>query len=235
MVAGVLMARLPKLWRWIIGAAVVISLVGGALLLARRSARVGPVIYAPAAMAEREAKARARFLREHPGEQPLNVAIARAAVEFYKTRPMGKFILGIGPDDIGNDCSDFAKSAVDEGLGLRARFKRGSDRHLIGDDLRYQYEFAWDHASDLLPGDTLIVEHSPWYEPHPDTCRHVGVIGTDGYVYDFVKLKVWKEARYGRHALAWFVRNSPGPAQVWVRRLLPEYRYRLARLRITAR
>jgi hypothetical protein len=178
-------------------------------------------------IAVREERAKAHFLREHPGEQPLNVAIGEAAVRLYKAKPMGKFVLGLGADDKGNDCSDFVKCCVDEGLGLKARFKRGSPDHVIGDSLRYQYDFTWDHAQALLPGDIVAVKHSPWYEPYPGACWHVGIIGADGMVCDFVKLKSWGEPRYGRHKLEWFVQHAGGPDEVLVRRLLPEYRYRL--------
>jgi len=146
---------------------------------------------------------------------------------------MGKFVLGLGWDDRGNDCSDFVKCCVDEGAGLKARFKRGSDRHLIGDSFRVQYEFCWDHTAPLLPGDAVSVKHSPWYDSYPGACWHVGIIGADGMVYDFVKLKRWPTARYGRTKLAWFVRHAQGPNEVVVRRLLPEYRYRLADIKIT--
>jgi len=178
-------------------------------------------------MAVREARAKARFAREHPGADPLNVAIGKAVIRLYKARPMGRFVLGLGWDDKGNDCSDFVKCCVDEGLGLRARFKRGSPDHIIGDSLRYQYDIAWDHAQPLLPGDIISVKHSPWYEPYPGACWHVGIIGADGMVYDFVKLKSWPQARYGRNKPEWFVQHSQGLSEVIVRRLLPEYRYRL--------
>jgi hypothetical protein len=182
-------------------------------------------------MIEREARARERFVREHSGEEPLNVAIGEAVVRLHQAKPMGKFVLGLGWDDRGNDCSDFVKCCVDEGLGLGARFKRGSPDHLIGDSLRVQYDLAWDRRQSLLPGDIVSVKHSPWYDPYPGACWHVGIIGADGMVYDFVKLKSWKEARYGRNKLAWFVRHAQGPSEVIVRRLLPEYRYRLRELK----
>jgi hypothetical protein len=54
----------------------------------------------------------------------------------------------------------------------------------------------------------------------------VGVLGTDGQVYDFVKLVSWPEARYGRHPFAWFVRHC-GPGEVALGRLRPQYRYLL--------
>ena len=46
-------------------------------------------------------------------------------------------------------------------------------------------------------------------------------------VYDFVKLKGWKEARYGRQKVEAFVRHVSGPDQISITRLRPEYRYRL--------
>ncbi|MCS6861302.1 MAG: hypothetical protein NZT92_13380, partial [Abditibacteriales bacterium] len=68
-----------------------------------------------------ESGAREKFLREHPNEKPLNWAIGKVAMEFYKSRPMGKFVLH------QNDCSDFVECIIDEALGVQARFKRGSD------------------------------------------------------------------------------------------------------------
>ncbi len=216
----------------LIGLAIV-ALAAGVALYPRRTPTVSPLVHPPASMAVRERQAQERFLREHPGEQPLNVAIGEATIRLYRAKPMGKFVLGIGWDDRGNDCSDFVKCCVDEGLGLKARFKRGSDRHIIGDSLRFQCDLYWDHRTPLLPGDIVTVRHSPWYDPYPGACWHVGIIGADGQVYDFVKLKRWPTARYGRNALDWFVRHAPGPQDVLVRRLLPEYRYGLTPLPIS--
>ena len=178
-----------------------------------------------------ERYARQRFEREHPGERPLNWRIGEAAVRFYKSKPMGKFALGIKSGEWGNDCSDFVDCAIDEGLGAGARFKRGSRDHLIGADPRYFGEARWDGKSPLQPGDVLAVAHSPWYEPYEGACWHVGIIGSDGRAYDFAKLRSWPEARYGRHTVAWFVRRSSGTGEVVVGRLRPEYRYRLRKVR----
>lgn len=221
------MNRVSTSLRWVALSVVAGTLLLGAVLYLRNLPTVSPTIHPPATIAMREQRARARFAREHPDGQPLNVAIGRAAVRFHETKPMGKFVLGLGWDDRGNDCSDFVKCVVDEGIGLKARFKRDSDRHLIGDSYRYQYDFYWDRAAPLLPGDIVSVQHSPWYDPYPGACWHVGIIGADGMVYDFVKLKRWKEARYGRNKLEWFVRHAQGKGEVLVRRLLPEYRYRV--------
>lgn len=209
----------------ITAAIILVGLAAGAVLLVRRVPTVSPIVHPPLSMAVREQRAKARFLREHPGQQPRNVAIGRAAMALHAARPMGKFVLGLGADDKGNDCSDFVNCAIDEGLGFKARFKRRSDRHVIGNSLRVQYEFFWNHKTPLLPGDGVTVRHSPWYDPYPGACWHMGIVGADGYVYDFVKLKIWNEPKYGRHELAWFVQHAPGPQDVLVRRLLPEYRY----------
>lgn len=194
---------------------------------------VGRLMRSEASMAEREQRAKAHFLREHPGEQPLNHEIGQAALRLYRERPMGRFVLGIGWDDKGNDCSDFVNCVVDEGVGVGGRLERGSKDHLIGDSMWYFDEFPWDHQSPLLPGDIITIRHSPWYDPYPGACWHVGILGSDGMVYDFVKLKRWKEARYGKNKVEWFVRHAQGANEVYVRRLLPEYRYRVARLPFT--
>lgn len=178
-----------------------------------------------APLTHKEAAARAHFLRRHPGEQPLNHRIARAAVRLYKARPMGKFVLGITTPDVGNDCSDFVACAIDEGVGAGARFQRHSQEHLIAQNPRYFDSFMWDRRAPLLPGDSLAVAHSPWYPPHEGACWHVGIIGSEGMVYDFVKLKRWDQARYGRHRVDWFVRNVKQPRETCITRLRPEYRY----------
>jgi hypothetical protein len=179
-----------------------------------------------------EQYARARFLREHPGAKPLNYRIGQAAVGFYKAKPMGKFVLCVTLPDVGNDCSDFAACAIDEGLGARARFKRHSQCHLIGEDRRYFDSFYWDRRTPLLPGDTVTVRHSPWYAPRDSACWHEGIIGSDGMVYDFEKLKSWPQPRYGRHPVGWFVQNCPRHGQIIVARLRPEYRYYLQQIPI---
>lgn len=170
----------------------------------------------------------AQFTRKHPGEKPLNWAIAEAAVQFHRAKPMGKFVLGLEPGEWGNDCSDFVDCAVDEGLGVKARFKRDSKRHLLANDPRLFDCFYWRHDRDVQQGDIISVCHSPWYEPQDGSCWHVGIIGSDGMVYDFVKLKSWKKARYGRHEFEWFVRHSLGPRQVIVWRPAAKYRYKIA-------
>lgn len=172
-----------------------------------------------------EAEARAHFLHHHPGEQPLNHRLAKAAVALYKARPMGKFVLCTSSPDVGNDCSDFVACAIDEGVGAGARFRRHSQQHLIAQNARYFDSFMWDRRAALLPGDSVAVAHSPWYPPYAGACWHVGIIGSDGMVYDFVKLKSWTQARYGRHRVDWFVRHAQEPREICVTRLRPEYRY----------
>jgi hypothetical protein len=180
--------------------------------------------------AQYEAWARAEFERRHPGEKPLNWAIGQAAVEIYRQRPMGKFVLGVTPGVWGNDCSDFVACAVDEGLGVGARFRRRSNWHLLAPDPRLWQELRWHPGEPVQVGDVVVVRHSPWYEPTDAACSHVGIVGADGMVYDFTKLRRWPEARYGRSEFAWFVHNSRRPGEVTLRRLKPQYRYRIVPL-----
>ena len=175
-----------------------------------------------------EAWARTTFARTRPGEKPLNWAIAQAALEFHNARPMGKFVLSVDGKSWGNDCSDFVDCAVDEGLGVGARFKRGSRDHAIGESPWYFGTIQWDPTVPIQPGDIVSVRHSPWYEPTDASCWHCGVVGSDLAVYDFVKLKRWSEARYGRHSFDWFIGHSRSqPGQVLIDRLRPQYRYRI--------
>lgn len=169
--------------------------------------------------------AREQFMRRHPGEKPLNWAVAEAAVRFHEMKPMGRFVLGLTPGEWGNDCSDFVECAIDEGLGVGARFNRGSDEHLYGRDRRLWDGFYRRPDLAVQPGDVVAVRHSPWYAPYEEAAWHVGIVGADGMVYDFVKLRSWKDARYGRNDFDWFVRHSLGPQQVIIRRLAAKYRY----------
>ncbi|MBI5835038.1 MAG: hypothetical protein HZB16_22265 [Armatimonadetes bacterium] len=172
-----------------------------------------------------ETEARRRFLAEHPGARPLNWAIGDAALRFHDTQPMGAFVLGLG--EPGNDCSDFVACCIDEGLGVRARFRRDSQQHLLGErqDL-FEYSW-WQPQDDVQPGDVLSVRHSPWYEPYDGACWHCGIVGSDGYVYDFSKLRRWSSPRYGRHTVDEFTKHSRGEHQVLLQRLHYLYRYRL--------
>lgn len=210
-------SRLPILALLLIG-------VAACALVAYAHRRGRPVMMSEAQF---EAYARARFLREHPNEKPLHWAIGAAAARFYKTRPMGKFVLSLEAGKWGNDCSDFVNCAVDEGLGVGARFKRGSAQHLVGESFVHFGYVPWDRKSPLQPGDILSVAHSPWYRPYEGANWHVGVVGSDGMVYDFVKLRSWSAPRYGRHTPEWFIRHAKGPADVVVTRLRPEYAYKL--------
>jgi len=171
-----------------------------------------------------ETWAREKFLVEHPHEKPLNWAIGAVAERFYRNQPMGRFVLH------ENDCSDFVECVIDEALGAKARFKRGSDEHLIGERAGALDYWYWEPGQVVQPGDVIHVRHSPWYPPRENSIGHVGVIGTDGKVYDFVKLKQWRQARYARNEFDWFVRHSRGPGEVIIGRLRPEYRYRVKKL-----
>lgn len=174
---------------------------------------------------EYERWAREQFLKHYPDEKPLNWAIARTAVAFHNREPMGKFVLH------ENDCSDFTGCIVDHALGAGARFERKSEDHALcgpGGSVRRRL-FGTRRLPDVdgvQPGDVIGVRHSPWYPPKEESIGHVGVIGADGYVYDFVKLKSWSEARYGRTSFEWFIHNC-APEEVRISRLRPEYRYRL--------
>ena len=170
--------------------------------------------------------AREQFARLHPGERPLNWRLAQEAVRFHREQPMGRFVLAVKPGEWGNDCSDFVECIVDEGLGVGARvFHPGRRDHTIGLSDRYFDFFSWDRGAPLQPGDTLTVRHSPWYAPSDEAAWHIGIVGADGMVYDFAKLRSWSAPRYGRHTVDWFTRRSPAPAQVQVGRLKPSYRF----------
>jgi hypothetical protein len=179
---------------------------------------------------EYETWAREQFARAHPGEKPLNWAIGRAVMRMHEQRPMGKFVLGITAGTWGNDCSDFVDCAIDEGLGVGARFRRRSNWHLLAHNRRLWQELPWAPGQAVQAGDVVVVRHSPWYEPTDASCSHVGLVGADGMVYDFTKLRRWPEARYGRSEFNWFVRHNPHPGQVVLRRLKAQYRYRIVPL-----
>ena len=176
--------------------------------------------------AEYERWAREQFLAGHPGEEPLNWAIARAAMEFHDSRPMGRFVLH------ENDCSDFVGCVVDHALGAAARFERESEEHALcgkGGAVRRTL-FVTRHLQNMdavQPGDIVGVRHSPWYPPKEDSIGHVGMVGPDGKVLDFVKLISWSQARYGCTEFEWFIHNC-APEQVYISRLCPEYRYLIA-------
>ena len=216
------MARRWQRGLWLGLAVLMVAAALGWMAWSRHRGR--PPIISPAQF---EVYARARFLREHPGEKPLSWAVGAAAARFYRTRPMGRFRLSLTPGVWGNDCSDFVECAIDEGLGVKARFRRGSRLHLVGDDSRYFEHRWWDRTWPLRPGDVVSVAHSPWYEPYEGANWHVGVVGTDGLVYDFVKLRRWRDARYGRHTPEWFVQHSTARRSVLIGRLRPQYDYLL--------
>jgi hypothetical protein len=164
--------------------------------------------------------ARMEFARRHPGEQPLNWRIADKAEEFYRTKPMGAFVLG------KNDCSDFTDAILDDALGARARFRRGSQNHILANEPSVWEFYRWEPNMTVMPGDEIAVRHSPNYPPYLDAPWHRGIVGTDGMVYDWTRLKAWSSDRYGRHDLEWFVHNSRGPGdEVIIRRLRAVYRY----------
>jgi len=153
--------------------------------------------------------------------EPLNWKIARVARKFYELQPMGRFVLD------RNDCSDFVNCVVDEALGAGARFNRRSDKHVFASCKQLWQWMVWTGQEPVLPGDIIYVRYSPWYPPGDKPSYHVGVVGSDGMVYDFSKLKSWSSARYGRHRLAWFLHNCRRTGDVQIRRLAPAYRYLL--------
>jgi len=166
-----------------------------------------------------EKQLRAAFYKDHAGGKPLNWAIAEMADEMHESKPMGKFVLH------ENDCSDFMEAVVDEGLGATARFKRESDRHILTRRSGLWNVFYWDRKAPLLPGDQVSVRHSPHYAPKDGSIGHCGLIGSDGNVRDWSKLRSWSTDRYGSNSVEWFTRHSPGPREVVITRLRPEYRY----------
>jgi len=169
---------------------------------------------------DRDEHARKQFYRECPGEKPLNWKIAAKAEELHRTKPMGKFVLH------ENDCSDFEEAIIDDALGAKARFRRDSSRHILSRQKRLWRIYYWDRATPLLPGDAISLRHSPHYRPYEGAIWHVGVIGTDGMVYDWSKLKSWSAGRYGRNTVERFARYSHGAKDIIIRRLKAEYRYR---------
>jgi len=189
-----------------------------------RGGHLGPI-----ARAQYEHWARERFMARHPGERPLNWRIAEAADRFHAERPMGRFVLH------ENDCSDFVGCVIDEALGPGARFTRDGGQHVLcgpgGSLPGWLFEVqTLPEMGAAQPGDVVHVRHSPHYAPHDDSISHVGVMGADGRVVDFTKLKSWPEARYGRHEFAWFIRYC-APEEVWIGRLRPEFRYLVIEIR----
>jgi len=183
-----------------------------------------PRLVGPRLMTEEEYErwARQRFEAKYPGQKPLNWRIANVAKRFHAEQPMGKFVL----DE--NDCSDFVDCIVDDALGPKARFRRNSHEHIANYTPGLMMSLYWKSGDAVLPGDIVTVVHSPWYPPHePPAIAHIGVAGPDGYVYDFVKLRSWPSARYGRNSFAWFVHNCPEYREVVLTRLRAEYRYRI--------
>lgn len=172
-----------------------------------------------------ERQARALFEQRHPGEKPLNWRIAETAERFHHEQPMGRFVLH------ENDCSDFVGCAIDEALGAGARFNRDSDEHALcgrgGAAPRWLFEYRLLPAMGAVqPGDIVRVSHSPWYPPHDGSIGHIGVVGPDGRVIDFSKLKGWPSARYNRVDFEFFIQHNE-PDEVTIGRLRPEFRYRV--------
>ncbi|MBD3292379.1 MAG: hypothetical protein GF393_05610 [Armatimonadia bacterium] len=172
-----------------------------------------------------ERQARALFEQRYPGEKPLNWAIAETAERFHDEQPMGRFVLH------GNDCSDFVGCAIDEALGAGARFNRNSDEHALcgegGAAPRWLFDYHLLPAmSAVQPGDIVRVRHSPWYPPNDDSCGHIGLVGPDGRVIDFSKLKSWPRARYNQVDFEFFIQHNE-PDEVTIGRLRPEFRYRV--------
>jgi hypothetical protein len=205
----------------VIVGAVVLAAAGVGLL----PRRLPPGRALPMSAGRYEQWARQHFFDRWPHDKPLNWAIARTAADFHDSKPMGKFVLH------DNDCSDFVGCVVDHALGAGARFERDSEDHALcgsgGSVRRWLFETRRLPDVDAVqPGDVVGVAHSPWYPPREGSIGHVGVVGPDGFVYDFVKLKSWRQARYGRNPLSWFIRHSSRD-QVYISRLRPEYRYRL--------
>jgi len=171
--------------------------------------------------AEYEQWARTQFYEKSPGEKPLNWRIARVAVQYYEERPMGKFVLH------ENDCSDFVDCIVDDAIGPGARFRRDPQKHVVPRMYGIFKSFYWQQGDPVIPGDIISARHSPWYPPKESAISHIGVVGADGQVYDFVKLRSWSAARYGRNSFPWFVRHCPDAGEVTISRLRPEYRFKL--------
>ncbi|NLO05251.1 MAG: CHAP domain-containing protein [candidate division WS1 bacterium] len=172
-----------------------------------------------------EREARQLFERRYPGEKPLNWRIAETAERFFHEQPMGRFVLH------ENDCSDFVGCVIDEALGTGARFNRAGSDHLLcgeGGSLDRTLFVSWrlPDAGPVQAGDVIGVRHSPWYPPQEESIGHVGVVGPDGRVLDFTKLRSWSVARYNQVEFDFFIRHNQ-PNQVIVSRLRPQFRYRV--------
>ena len=214
---------MTRKWRIALGACLLVS--GGAVtgfLALGRADQPGTLV--PLPPRDYEKWARAEFQRNHPGEKPLNWRLAEVAKQFHEEQPMGRFVLH------KNDCSDFVACIVDEALGATARFNRDSDQHLLGEKSGLTRSWNWVPDGVVQPGDIISVRHSPWYPPRENSIWHVGVIGPEGHVYDFVKLKQWKRGRYGCNTFDWFVRHSLDPGEVRLWRLKAKYRYLIERV-----
>jgi hypothetical protein len=212
------------------GAGVGLALLGAAWGLAGDDfgdLRLRAVRHIDADAFEREA--RALFQQRYPGEKPLNWRIARTARRLYQQQPMGRFVLH------ENDCSDFVGCIIDEALGAGARFNRDSNEHALcgegGREPSSLFEFGRLPAVGAVqPGDVVHVRHSPWYPPHDDSIGHVGVVGPDGRVIDFSKLKSWPRARYHEVEFDFFIRHN-APEEIVIARLRPGFRYRVFEIR----
>lgn len=220
--------RRPASWPWLLPLLLAAAAVG---LFSRDTA---PLLAAGGAVSEAlvqprrvryESWARAEFERRYPGEKPVNWAVAEAAEAIWRAESMGPFVLGLG--EPGNDCSDFVDCAIDQGLGVGSRISRGEPEHRFGESSLVVYRFVWRPGLAVQPGDAVSIEHSPWYTPYDGACWHCGIVGTDGQVLDFTKLKRWSGPRYGRQTFAQFTRHSREPGQVVIARLRPQYRYRI--------
>jgi hypothetical protein len=218
-----------RLWAFLL---LVLTIVAASFAVLWYALPWRPALATPSFMQDRrtayERWARKRFYRQWPDQKPLNWRVAAKAEEFHQSQPMGRFVLH------ENDCSDFVDAVVDDALGAKARFRRGSERHMLMRRKHLWDVFYWSWARPLLPGDIVSVAHSPHYAPYSDAIHHVGVIGTDGKVYDWSRIRGWNSDRYGCHSVEWFTRYSHSRKGVTVWRLKAEYRYRVRALPVPA-
>ncbi len=212
---------------WFLGWGTLVALIGACVWGFREHARPQSRADIAHRTAPRDVEWEARriFEQRYPDQKPLNWRIAEVAERLYHEEPMGRFVLH------ENDCSDFVGCVVDEALGPGARFNREGNEHALcgkgGVEPRSLFEIRrLPKMGVVQPGDIVHVRHSPWYPPNDESIGHAGVIGPEGRVIDFSKLKSWASARYHCISFERFIQHN-APDEVVIGRLRPEYRYRL--------
>lgn len=120
--------------------------------------------------------------------------VATVAMETTRKKALGKYALG------RNDCTNFVARAVERGAGI-ALPNHDFDR-LGNQELQYFTYFLLPtdgNGATVQPGDIV------WLIPRKGI-SHVGVVGTDGRVYHFTKLRR-RPQRYAAEPLSVFLRH----------------------------